>query len=138
MAGVHRSWFGEYRHLYRPRTAAWIRHGMSVKQEEMEEARGGRAVLAEQLEGLLEEHGASAWICPAATGPAPMGLESTGDPIMNLPWTYAGMPAASIPVMEFSGGLPGGLQIIGRRSEDRELALLCADLHARLDPAPSS
>ena len=29
------------------------------------------------------------WICPSAIGPAPKGLESTGDPVMNLPWTQA-------------------------------------------------
>jgi len=32
-----------------------------------------------------------------ARGPAPEGLHGTGDSIMNLPWSLAGMPAQSIP-----------------------------------------
>ncbi|MCZ7669145.1 MAG: hypothetical protein M5U34_19120 [Chloroflexi bacterium] len=27
----------------------------------------------------------------------PAGLESTGDPVMDLPWTYAGLPTLTLP-----------------------------------------
>src|SRR5262249_47279620 len=36
-------------------------------------------------------------LTPAAPGPAPLGLSSTGDPRMNAPWTAMGNPAVSIP-----------------------------------------
>ena len=49
-------------------------------------------------------------LTPAAPGPAPRGLESTGDPRMNTPWTALGVPAISIP-MAVSSGLPLGLQL---------------------------
>jgi len=45
----------------------------------------------------LKHHGITAFMAPAATGFAPHGLDSTGDWIMNLPWTYAGVPVMSIP-----------------------------------------
>jgi len=34
-------------------------------------------------------------LVPAATGPAPLGLSSTGDSEMNAPWTALGTPAIS-------------------------------------------
>jgi Asp-tRNA(Asn)/Glu-tRNA(Gln) amidotransferase A subunit family amidase len=56
-------------------------------------------------------------LVPAATGPAPLGLTSTGDPRMNSPWTALGTPAISIP-MPISNGLPLGLQLTADHSED--------------------
>jgi Asp-tRNA(Asn)/Glu-tRNA(Gln) amidotransferase A subunit family amidase len=48
-------------------------------------------------------------LAPAATGPAPRGLGSTGDPRANSPWTALGTPALSIPMPV--SGLPLGLQL---------------------------
>lgn len=60
-------------------------------------------------------------ITPAAPGPAPFGLESTGDAIFNGLWTLAGTPAVTIPVLESREGLPMGLQLVGRRGDDGRL-----------------
>ena len=59
-------------------------------------------------------------ICPAAPGPAPEGLDATGSPIFNGFWTFLGMPALSMPVMQHEG-LPMGLQIVGARGQDAKL-----------------
>jgi Asp-tRNA(Asn)/Glu-tRNA(Gln) amidotransferase A subunit family amidase len=56
-------------------------------------------------------------LVPSATGPAPVGLVSTGDPRMNAPWTALGTPAVSIP-MGTDIGLPLGLQITANRDDD--------------------
>jgi Asp-tRNA(Asn)/Glu-tRNA(Gln) amidotransferase A subunit family amidase len=56
-------------------------------------------------------------LVPAAVGPAPVGLTSTGDPRMNAPWTALGVPAISIP-MPIREGLPLGLQLTADRGED--------------------
>ncbi len=55
---------------------------------------------------------------PAATGPAPAGLDTTGDTRANALWTALGVPAISVPV------LPVGLQITA--AWDREDLLLAA------------
>jgi len=60
-------------------------------------------------------------LAPAAPGPAPEGLESTGDPIFNGLWTLCGTPALTIPVLQSSGGLPMGVQLVGRRGDDGRL-----------------
>lgn len=56
-------------------------------------------------------------LVPAATGPAPLGLASTGDPRMNAPWTALGTPAISAP-LPVSDGLPLGLQLVASHGED--------------------
>ena len=58
-------------------------------------------------------------IVPAATGPAPRGLVSTGDARINAPWTALGTPAISIPMRVT--GLPLGLQLTADRGQDARL-----------------
>lgn len=50
-----------------------------------------------ELEDLMRRHSIDLWISPAALGPAPEGIEATGSPAMNLPWTQAGLPTISLP-----------------------------------------
>jgi Asp-tRNA(Asn)/Glu-tRNA(Gln) amidotransferase A subunit family amidase len=56
-------------------------------------------------------------LTPAAVGPAPLGLSTTGDPRMDAPWTALGTPAISIP-MPVAGGLPLGLQLTADINQD--------------------
>ncbi|MBA2682576.1 MAG: amidase, partial [Ktedonobacteraceae bacterium] len=107
--------------LYRPRTAAALREGQMVGEEELAEARAGRALLRADLENRMAEAVIDLWISPATTEPAPEGLESTGSPIMNLPWTYAGSPAITLPAGTASNGLPLGLQCTGAAMADEAL-----------------
>jgi len=59
-----------------------------------------------------------------ATGAAPMGLGSTGNPVFVIPGSMLGVPAISLPVLS-DGGLPLGLQLLG--FADRDAALFsCA------------
>jgi Asp-tRNA(Asn)/Glu-tRNA(Gln) amidotransferase A subunit family amidase len=60
-------------------------------------------------------------LAPAATGPAPHGLETTGSAIFNGLWTLCGTPAVTIPIFETEGGMPMGLQLVGPRGGDGRL-----------------
>ncbi|QYK40477.1 MAG: amidase [Paracoccaceae bacterium] len=60
-------------------------------------------------------------LCPAAPGPAPQGLGSTGSAIMNGVWTLAGTPAVTLPLFQSADGLPMGVQVVGRRGDDARL-----------------
>ncbi len=60
-------------------------------------------------------------VCPAASGPAPRGLETTGDPIFNGIWTFCGTPCITIPLLTSQEGLPMGVQLIGGRGDDARL-----------------
>ena len=68
------------------------------------------------------------WICPSTVGAAPKGLESTGDPVMNLPWTQAGLPAINLPVGKNQAGLPLGVQVVGNWYKDESLLYWAKDL----------
>lgn len=60
-------------------------------------------------------------ITPAALGEAPVGLESTGNPACATLWTFAGMPAMSLPLLQGPAGLPLGVQVVGQRGDDARL-----------------
>ena len=57
----------------------------------------------------------------AAAGPAPRGLESTGSPAFCTLWTFAGMPAVTLPLLHADNGMPMGIQLVGRRGDDARL-----------------
>ena len=73
----------------------------------------------------MSRHGVDLWLSPPALGPAPAGLESTGDPVMNLPWTHAGLPTLVLPAGESvrrpGRALPMGAQLAARFGDDEEL-----------------
>ena len=121
MAQVHAAWFAQYKSLYRPRTAAAIREGQEVSAGELAVARAGIAKLRVQLEALMVQVGIDVWVCPSAPGAAPEGLTSTGSPLMNLPWTQAGLPAISLPAGRAANGLPLGFQCVGAYMADERL-----------------
>jgi Asp-tRNA(Asn)/Glu-tRNA(Gln) amidotransferase A subunit family amidase len=60
-------------------------------------------------------------LTPAASGTAPAGLASTGDPAFCALWTLCGMPALSLPLMKGANGLPLGVQLVGARHADARL-----------------
>ena len=127
-AQVHAAWFPRYGHLYRPRTVELIREGQKVTAEELATSRAGQQHYREALQELMDKEGIDLWVCPAAPGPAPRGLHSTGNPIMNLPWTYMGLPAITVPAGLASNGLPLGLQCVARWEDDEALLTWAEDI----------
>ncbi len=72
-----------------------------------------RAALAE-LEGI------DLFVTLASSGPAPLGLESTGSRSFISPWTLLGGPSLSLPLC-VAAGLPVGIQIMAPPGEDARL-----------------
>ncbi len=60
-------------------------------------------------------------LCPAALGTAPQGLTSTGNPIMQTVWSFAGLPSVNLPLLTLSNGLPLGVQAVGSYQNDARL-----------------
>jgi Asp-tRNA(Asn)/Glu-tRNA(Gln) amidotransferase A subunit family amidase len=121
MAQVHADWFARYEALYRPRTAAAIREGQEVSDTELAICRASREQVRSELEAVMQQEGVDLWVSPAAPGTAPEGIMSTGSPIMNLPWTHAGMPATTLPSGNAPNGLPLGLQFVAATMADEQL-----------------
>jgi Asp-tRNA(Asn)/Glu-tRNA(Gln) amidotransferase A subunit family amidase len=132
-AKVHQSWFDSYTDDYQGRTSELIQRGKTISSEALQEALQGRDELRSTVTRVMEEHEIDLWITPSAPGPAPKGLESTGDPVMNLPWTQSGMPTVTLPSGEDPDGLPLGLQLIGRIGEDEQLLYWAGQLEGHLE-----
>jgi Asp-tRNA(Asn)/Glu-tRNA(Gln) amidotransferase A subunit family amidase len=133
-ARQHAEIYPRYGERYRPRTAEIIEVGRQVSDDELADLRGSCLMLRDRLETQMAQAGIDLWVCPAAPGPAPEGLQATGDPNLNLPWTHAGMPALTLPAGVAANGLPVGLQLAAEAEEDEMLLawskLIAADLAA--------
>jgi Asp-tRNA(Asn)/Glu-tRNA(Gln) amidotransferase A subunit family amidase len=127
MAAAHAAWHPRFADLYGERTRRLIERGRDVPAAQVAAAHASMASLRARLDGYLRERRLDGFLCPSAPGTAPLGLSSTGDPIMNLPWTHAGLPVVSLPSAGLHG-LPLGLQVAGRFGGDEELLGLCARL----------
>jgi len=127
-AQVHARRYSRYRSLYQEQTSDLISRGISISQKELKTAIPGREKLRNQLTGILADAGIDMWIAPSATGTAPRGLGSTGNAIMNLPWTHCGLPTLSLPSGRDEAGLPFGLQLIGKWHKDEAVLAWATDI----------
>lgn len=118
---THKEWFAKYNDRYHPKTAELIQRGGKVEAAALEDALQGRLQLRSELAALMGSEDIDLWLSPAAPGPAPKGLESTGDPVMNLPWTHSGLPTLNLPSGFNSEGLPLGLQLAAGWYQDEAL-----------------
>jgi Asp-tRNA(Asn)/Glu-tRNA(Gln) amidotransferase A subunit family amidase len=71
------------------------------------------------LDHIFDEF--DAILTPAAPGEAPRGLQATGNPIFCTLWTYLGMPAITLPLLQSEAGLPIGVQLVAQRNNDARL-----------------
>lgn len=124
---------GEYQ-LGADRLSASLRgqleRGRSLSAFDYLEAKARVDIVSAALDELFEEF--DAFLTPATLGPAPRGLESTGDPKLCTLWSYCGMPAISLPLLRDEGGLPIGVQLVGRRNDDARLLRTARWLWRRL------
>ena len=121
MSQEHQLWFETHEASYRSGTAELIRKGQQVDPAWAELARASQARTRQELHDRMDSAGIDLWLSPPAIGPAPAGIGHTGDPVMNLPWTHAGLPSLSIPAGRASNGLPLGLQVCSRHGADELL-----------------
>jgi len=108
--------------------AALVERGLAIPAPEYEAAIELIHSMETAFAGLLWEY--PLILTPAATGPAPEGLESTGDPAANAPWTALGVPAISIPMPV--EGPPLGIQAVGAWGRDDAVVSVSAQLEQLL------
>ncbi len=95
-----------------------IEQGRSIAAVDYNSALGVRETLNAGLNEVFERY--DAIITPASPGPAPKGLDATGNPAFNSMWTYLGVPCVTAPLLE-ADGLPMGVQLVGARHDDGRL-----------------
>ena len=116
---VHKQWFAKHESLYSQKFTDLIRRGQSVSS--LQSLLSARDTFRTSITQTMNDNQIDIWICSPTIGPAPKGLDSTGDPVMCLPWTQIGFPAISIPTTKNEEGLPMGLQLVGKWDADELL-----------------
>jgi Asp-tRNA(Asn)/Glu-tRNA(Gln) amidotransferase A subunit family amidase len=96
-----------------------IERGRTVTAVAYRQALARVPVLLQALDTVFDHY--DAIVTPATLGTAPVGLGSTGDPIMCTLWTLLGLPCLSLPLLHGENGLPLGVQLVGRRGDDARL-----------------
>jgi Asp-tRNA(Asn)/Glu-tRNA(Gln) amidotransferase A subunit family amidase len=122
-AEYHQAMYREHRGGYGKQIAALIEEGLGTSAVDYAAALVHRRQLQREL---LESFGDyDALITPATTSTAP-GIETTGDPQFNSPWSFVGYPTVSIPCSLGDDGLPLSLQFIGRPFQEARLLAAAA------------
>ena len=102
-----------------PKTQTAIAEGLEITAVGYLSARDWQERFAAGLDEIFAR--CDAILCPAAPGPAPNGLDHTGDAIFNGIWTMTGMPCVTLPIFTSQDGLPMGIQLVGPRYRDGRL-----------------
>jgi Asp-tRNA(Asn)/Glu-tRNA(Gln) amidotransferase A subunit family amidase len=118
-ASVHEEHFRTGRADYRNGLRGTIASGLLTPASAYLRARRIRGRFAREAEAALGD--VDCLITPPAPTPALEGLESTGDPAFNAPWSFIGFPAMTLPSGLTRDGLPLGIQLIDCRYEERHL-----------------
>ena len=117
-----------------PQFAALIEAGRQVSDADYHAALATRDRANAILETLFAD--VDALIVPSAPGPAPKGLDSTGDPLFSRMWNLLQLPTVALPFGTGAHGLPLGVQLIARRGDDAHLLAVAAWAESILSSAP--
>lgn len=123
-AAYHEELYRAHAEAYRPRTRELIASGLTRPAVAFARAQRDRLAFRREVATLLAAH--DALLSPTAASPAPEGLAFTGDPWFCAPWSFAGVPALSLPIGCSPLGLPLAIQLVGAEARDAELLTVAA------------
>ena len=101
-----------------PQMRERLKEAQAMSPDDYRRSLARRAAIRALYAGLAS--GADGCIALSATGAAPVGLLSTGDPSFAVPGSLLGVPALSLPLLS-EGGLPVGVQLLGFEQGDADL-----------------
>lgn len=106
----------EHRDQISDRLAEMIQAGLDCPKEDFLAALAHADDCRAQINGVFGD--CDVFLAPSAPGEAPEGLEATGNPVFQVPWTLLRVPCVTVPFATGPGGLPVGIQFIGRQGDD--------------------
>jgi amidase len=119
-AHAHAALYAKHAADYPPRIKALVERGRGVSALQYLAAQDARGEARAALAAFAARH--DALLAPTIGAPAPRGLGATGDPSFCAPFTFAGVPALTLPT-GLEAGLPLAVQLIGAPwAESRLLA----------------
>ncbi|WP_282170339.1 amidase [Ruegeria atlantica] len=104
--------------------------GLAVTDAEYQAALDLRDRAGAMLDQMFRD--VDALLVPSAPGPAPAGLDATGDPLFSRMWNLLQVPSVALPFGTDQNGLPLGIQLIGRKGDDARLLDIAVWAHEHL------
>ncbi len=102
-----------------PQLREVIEHGQQTAAGDYIRAVARIPLLRDSLNKYFDHY--DAFLTPAAPGEAPVGFDTTGNPIFCTTWTLLGMPAVNLPLLAGNNGMPIGVQLVGQHGNDARL-----------------
>jgi aspartyl-tRNA(Asn)/glutamyl-tRNA(Gln) amidotransferase subunit A len=127
-AAYHESRLRRHPQDYPPNIRQLLEEGSMCPAPEYARSKEHQRRLTQEMQGCFD--GFDALLTPATTQAAP-DCQTTGDPAFNSPWSYTGLPTASLPAVWSADGLPLAIQLVGRPWDEAELlaaATWCEDV----------
>ena len=121
-AAFHEQWHRYRADDYGPKVRAYIEMGMLIPGIRYVQAQRLRRQFRRDMVETVQQ--VDAVMTPSFPCPAPEGLDSTGDPVFQQPWSFSGLPSIAVPSGLSSAGLPMSVQFGGLPF--KESALLAA------------
>jgi Asp-tRNA(Asn)/Glu-tRNA(Gln) amidotransferase A subunit family amidase len=130
-AAYHEALHRVHAAAYRPRTRELIAGGLARSAVSYVHAQRARLAFRDDVMPLLAAY--DALLSPTAPATAPEGLDATGDPWFCAPWSFAGVPACSLPTAVSPNRLPYALQLVVAADRDADLLAVAAWCERVLD-----
>lgn len=127
-ASIHGKLFPAHPEAYGPKIRALIETGMLIDAADYLRARRLRRRYQREMATLFRSF--DVLVTPAARGTAPEGIATTGDPVMNGPWTLADFPTMTLPHALGSNGLPIGVQLSAAPGQEQRLLEVAKGMEA--------
>jgi len=110
-AAFHEQWYRERADDYGEKLRASVEMGMLIPGIRYVQAQRLRRQFRRDMVEMVKK--VDAVMTPSVPSPAPPGLDSTGDPAFQQPWTSSGLPSIAVPSGLNSAGLPLSVQFGG-------------------------
>ncbi len=114
-SAIHEELFRDHPEAYGPKIRSLIETGKLIPAIDYLRARRMRRIYQREMAALFDRF--DVLMTPAARGTAPEGIATTGDPVMNGPWTLTNFPIMTLPHALGANGLPVGVQLCSREAE---------------------
>jgi aspartyl-tRNA(Asn)/glutamyl-tRNA(Gln) amidotransferase subunit A len=130
-SSIHEGLFAKYPEAYGPKLRMLVETGMLVHADDYLRAKRLRRKYQREMTQLFENF--DVLLTPAAPGTAPRGITTTGDPVMNGPWTLSDFPTMTLPYALAANGLPIGVQITGPPLQEGMLLEIAQQLETLIE-----